>query len=60
MLDVPALESLLGTDLEVFCEDVLDGNKQKKKTNLTISTHAGESVSKLSCIAVAYRNEGLE
>ena len=31
VLDVPALESLLGTDLEVFCEDVLDGNKQKKK-----------------------------
>ena len=58
VLDVPALESLSGTDLEVFCEDVFDGNEQK--TNLTISTHAGESVSRLSCIAVAYRNEGLE
>ena len=58
VLDVPALESLSRTDLEVFCEDVFDGNEQK--TNLTISTHAGESVSKLSCIAVAYRNEGLE
>ena len=43
VLDVPALESLSGTDLVVFCEDVLDGNKQK--TNPTISTHAGESVS---------------
>ena len=58
VLDIPALESLSGTDLEVFCKDVFDGNEQK--TNLTISTYAGESVSKLSCIAVAYRNEGLE
>ena len=41
--DVPAVESLSGTILEVFCEDVFDGNKQK--TNLTISKHTGESVS---------------
>ena len=56
VLDIPALESLSGTDLKVVCEDVFDGNEQR--TNLTIATHAGELEVELYCSGIGRRWAG--